>query len=171
MPLSAAKIGSSQTLSDELMMPQRVNLHELGCCRSKLLAENRSQGKHKAQITFGSHAQQMLGLFALICMVDNYSMPSHRALTTPTYSDSLICHFEEANKHCNGTLNKIHVVSLLTDASFNEFFTYHQALKQDNRTDFVIAIEKEILDHKSCGHWDLALRSTIPPGNKVIKAI
>ncbi len=32
-------------------------------------------------------------------------------------------------------------------------------------------MEKEILDHKSRGHWDLVPHSTIPPGHKVIKAI
>jgi hypothetical protein len=50
-------------------------------------------------------------------------------------------------------------------------FTYHQAFKQDDWCDFVTAKEKEVLDHKSCGHWDLVHRSTISAGNKVIKAI
>ncbi len=148
----AANLDSSKQPSDELRMPQRVNLHELGCCHSKRIAENKSKGQHKAQVTFGSRAKQMLGLFALICMVDNYLMPKHQALLTPSFSNSLVCHFEEANQHCNGTLNEFHFVSLIIDAGSNEVFTCHQPFKQDDWCDFVMATEKEVLDHKNCGH-------------------
>jgi hypothetical protein len=167
----AANLDSSKQSSDELRMPQRTNLHELGRRRSKRIAENKSKGQHKAHVTFGSRAKQMLGLFALICTVDNYSMPKHQALLTLSFSNSLVCHFEEANEHCNGTLNKFHFISLLTNAGLNEVFTYHQAFKQDDWCDFVTAMEKEVLDHKSCGRWDLVHRFTILAGNKVIKAI
>jgi hypothetical protein len=95
-------------------------------CREK------SKGQHKAQVTFGSCAKQMLGSFALICAVDNYSMPKHQALLTPSFSVSLVRHFEEANKHCDETLNEFHFVSLLSNAGSNKVFTYCQAFKQDN---------------------------------------
>ncbi len=98
-------------------------------------------------------------------------MPKHQALLTLSFSDLLVPRFEEANEHCDGTLNEFHFVSLLTDASLNEVFTYHQALKQDDWCDFVTAMEKEVLDHEGHGHWDLVHRSTIPAGNIVIKAI
>jgi hypothetical protein len=84
--------------SDELRMPQHVNLHELGHHRSKRIAEKKSKGQHKAHVTFGSCTKQMLGLFALICVVDNYLMPKHQALLTPSFSNSLVHHFEEAKK-------------------------------------------------------------------------
>ena len=148
-----------------------MNLHKLGHRLSKCIAENKSKGQHKANVTFGSHTKQMLGLYALICMVDNYLMPKHQALLTPSFSDLLVCRFEEANKHCHGTLEEFHFVSLLTNAGSNKVFTYHQALKQDNRCNFVTAIEKEVLDHKGRGHWDLVQHSTIPSGEKGIKAI
>jgi hypothetical protein len=134
-------------------MPQRMNLHKLGRRCLKRIAENKSKGQHKAHVTFGSCARQMLGLFTLICTVDNYLMPKHQALLTPSFSDSLVHRFEEANICCDGTLNKFYFVSLLTDAGSNEALTYHQAFKQDNWCDFVMAMEKEVLDHKSCGHW------------------
>ena len=98
-------------------------------------------------------------------------MPKHQALLTPSFSDSHVLHFEEANKHWNGTLKKFHFVSLHTKAGLNEVFTYHQAFKQDDWCDFITAMEKEVLDHESHGHWDLVHRSTIPAGKKVIKAI
>jgi hypothetical protein len=167
----AASLDSSKQPLDELRMPQHINLHKLGHCCSKRIAEKKSTGQHNAHVTFCSCAKQMLGLFALICTVDNYSMPKHQALLTSSFSDSLVCCFEEANKHCDETLNKFHVVSLLTDAGLNKFFTYHQAFKQDNWCDFIMAMEKEVLDHKSHGHWDLVHSFTIPMGNKIIKAI
>jgi hypothetical protein len=98
-------------------------------------------------------------------------MPKHQALLTLSFSNSLVRHFDEANRHCNGTLDTFHFVSLLTDAGLNEGFTYHQAFKQDDWCDFVMAIEKEVLDHKSHGHWDLVHHLTIPAGNNIIKAI
>jgi hypothetical protein len=87
------------------------------------------------------------------------------------FSKKLIKCFDKANEHYDGTLNNIYFVSLLTETGSNEVFTYHQAQKQEDWNDFKIAMEKEILDHASHGHWDLVPRSTIPLGNKVIKAI
>jgi hypothetical protein len=52
----------------------------------------------------------MLGLLALIYTVDSYSMPKYQALLTPSFSNSLVCCFEEANKHCNGTRKEFHFV-------------------------------------------------------------
>jgi hypothetical protein len=62
----AANLDSSKQPSDELRMPQRMSLHELGGRCSKRIVENKSKGQHKAHITFGSRAKQMLGLFAPI---------------------------------------------------------------------------------------------------------
>jgi hypothetical protein len=165
----AANLDSSKQPSEELRMPQCVNLHELCCCCSKHIAENKPKGQHKAHVTFGSQAKQMLGLFALICMVDNYLLPKHQASLTPSFSNLLVHHYEEANEHCDGTLNKFYFISFLTNAGLNKVFTYHQAFKQDDWCNFVTAMEKEVLDHKDRGHWDLVQCSTIPVGNKVIK--
>jgi hypothetical protein len=92
-------------------------------------------------------------------------------LLTSSFTEKLIKRFDEANEHCDGTLNDFDFVSLLTDTSSNKVFTYHQAQKQEDWNDFIIAMEKEILDNESHSHWDLIPCSTIPPGNKVIKAI
>jgi hypothetical protein len=54
----AATLKSTRQPSDELKMPQYVNLHELGHCRLKQIAEiNKSKGQHKAHVTFGSCAK------------------------------------------------------------------------------------------------------------------
>jgi hypothetical protein len=55
----AANMSSPLTPSNKLMMPQRVNLHELDLCCSKRLAEQKVKEKanHKAHVTFGSKAK------------------------------------------------------------------------------------------------------------------
>ena len=63
--------------SKSLQMPQRVNLHKLGLRRSKRIAEQKSKVKHKAHVTYGACAKQFLEMFALICTVNTYEMPSH----------------------------------------------------------------------------------------------
>ena len=171
---AAATDTSKSNSSDELLMPQRVNLHELGLRRSKRIAEQKSkgQGQHKAHVTFGARTKSMLSVFALISSVGEFTMPRHRASSTnPTFTERMIQRLDEANEHCDGTLNQFHFVSLLTDTASNEVFTYHQAQKQADWNLFVEAMEKEIEDHEGRGHWDLVLRSTITPGNKPIKAI
>lgn len=85
----AATDTSKSTSSDELFMPTRVNLHELGLRRSKRIAEQKSK-VHKAHVTYGACAKQTLTMFALICSVGNYTMPSHRSSTNPTFTESLI---------------------------------------------------------------------------------
>ncbi len=98
-------------------------------------------------------------------------MPSHQVSQNPTFAALLLQQIDEANDHCDGTLKEFHFVSLLTDGSSNEVFTYHQTQKQDDWAQFVEAIEKEVEDHEGRGHWDLVPHSSIPSGSKPIKAI
>ena len=88
-----------------------------------------------------------------------------------TYTDLMINKFEEINEHYDGTVNNMHFFSYLTEISSNEVFTFQQAMKQDDRLDFVAAMEKEIDDHESRGHWHIVHRSTLPDNAKPIKAI
>jgi hypothetical protein len=95
----------------------------------------------------------------------------HKTLLTSLFFKKLIKCFDKANEHCGGTFNDFHIVSLLTVTGSNKVFTYHQAQKQEDWNDFIIAMGKEILDHKSHGHWDLVPHLTITLGNKLIKTI
>ena len=65
----------------------------------------------------------------------------------------------------------MHLLSYVTDVSTNEVFTFTQAMKEDDRMDFVSAMEKEIQDHESRGHWTIVTRSSLPQNAKPIKAI
>ena len=44
-------------------------------------------------------------------------------------------------------------------------------MKQNDKLDFVAAMEKEIEDHESRGHWHIVARSILPTNTKPIKAI
>jgi hypothetical protein len=125
----ATEIGKSNP-SNSLLMPQRVNLHKVGLGRSKRIAKQKFKVKHKAHVTYGAHAKRLLVMFALISTVITYQMPSQReSQYHPSFTALLLRRIDEANEHCNGTLNEFHFVSLLTDTSSNEVFTYHQAQK------------------------------------------
>ena len=85
--------------SDSLKMPQRVNLHKLGLCCSKQIAEQKSKVKLKARVTYGARAKQLLKMFALICTVNTCTMPSHRESQNPSFTALLFCRIDEANEH------------------------------------------------------------------------
>jgi hypothetical protein len=53
----------------------------------------------------------------------------------------------------------------------SEVFTYTQAMRQDDRAEFIQAMIKEVEDHEGRDHWELVLRSTIPKGIKTIQAV
>ena len=75
---AAASESGSLNSSEELKMPQRVNLHQIGLHCSKQLAEQKSKVAHKAHITYSARARHILSMFALICAVNTYTMPRHR---------------------------------------------------------------------------------------------
>mmetsp|Transcript_1517 Transcript_1517/g.3873 ORF Transcript_1517/g.3873 Transcript_1517/m.3873 type:complete len:131 (+) Transcript_1517:1345-1737(+) len=89
-----------------------------------------------------------------------------------------------AHKHigfCSPRLDAAHPITsilsslcwkfLQTDIRTNETLTYHKALKEEDRMDFIKAVEKEMEDHESRNHWSNAKRSTLPHNSKPTKAI
>ena len=98
-------------------------------------------------------------------------MPSHPLPENPSITSKFINKFHECNELFDGTINQIHNFALATDLSNNEVFTFTQAMRQDDRAQFVDAMMKEVRDHEEREHWDLVLRSTIPKGVRTIQAI
>ena len=54
---------------------------------------------------------------------------------------------------CNVTLNGLHHLLYPTEISSNEWLTFKNATKQEDKLSFVAATEKDINDHKEGGHW------------------
>ena len=90
------------------------------------------------------------------------SIPSHQRTPRKTYSERFVHHFKEWNEHFDNTVNQMHIFSLLTDVSTNEVFTFREAMKQEDRLDFVAPMEKEIEDHKNKKHWSIVKQSSLP---------
>ena len=130
------------------------------------------QPKPKAHVGYGTRAaKKLLGLFTLFCFVSKITLPRHRAEKNQTLTQLLVTKYEELNEHFDGTVNDMHFFSYLTDITSNEVFTFQQAMKQDDKEDFIKAMEKEVEDHESRGHWHIVHRDTIPANTKPIKAI
>ena len=73
-------------------------------------------------------------------------MLQHRVEKHMSYIDLMVNKFEEINEHYDGIVNNMHFFSYLTEISFNEVFTFQQAMKQEDKLDFIAAMEKEIED-------------------------
>ena len=69
--------------------------------------------------------------------------------------------FHEVNELYDGTLNEVYHLFYATDISTNESFTFRNAMKQDDKLNFVDAMEKEISDHERGKHWSIVHRDTL----------
>ena len=79
--------------------------------------------------------------------------------------------FHEVNELYDGTLNEVHHLFYATNISTNESFMFRNAMKQDDKLDFVDAMEKEISDHKRGKRWSIVHRDTLPNRERPIKSI
>ena len=76
-------------------------------------------------------------------------MPQHQVSHNETYTDSLIRQFEEVNEHFDNAINGMHLFSLTTDISTNETFTYHTAMKEKDRMQFIQAMAEHFSSKSS----------------------
>ena len=161
---------------ESLFGPKRMNPHENGLRRSPRLKEQREKEaakKRKAHVTFGTAAttKVMVVLFSLFAFASNFTMPKHRLNPDATFTESAMNRFHEVNELYDGTLNQVHHFLFSTDISSNECFTFREAMQQEDKMSFVVAMEKEIQDHESRGHWSIVRRDSLPKSAKPIKAI
>jgi hypothetical protein len=101
-------------------------------------------------------------------------MLAYNISPTATLDKRADCRFHEVNELYNGALNSICAYAFSTialDMTNNEVFTYTKAMQQPDALQFVKAMDKEINDHQSRGHWGIVRQSTIPPRTKTIQAI
>ena len=60
--------------------------------------------------------------------------------------------FNKVNELYDENINEVNHLFYATDISTNESFTFRNAIKQDNKLDFVDAMDKEISDHERGKH-------------------
>ena len=156
---------------------QRVNLHEAESRQSPCLQESEAKKSNKkAHVTWATKATQVISLFTLYSLVTDVTidMPAYNISLSATLAKCAVCRFHKVNELYNGTLNSICAYAFSTlamDMTNNKVFTYTKAMQQPDAHQFVEAMDKEIDDHQSQGHWDIVCRSTIPPGMKMIQTI
>jgi hypothetical protein len=113
----------------------------------------------------------MIALIKLFSFVSHVTAPDYALPPHATFSDHVIKCFEELNEHYDGTMNQIHLLSFSTDISYNEVFTYKEAMNLKDAHLFVEAKQKEVADHELQDHWTVVPCSTVPKTAKPIQAI
>ena len=78
---------------------------------------------------------------------------------------------EEVSVLFDGTLNKVHEFAFAANQQQNETYTFKDAMLQDDASDFIKAMIKEISDHESNNHWTMMSRSSMPSNAKTILSI
>ena len=98
---------------------------------------------------------------------DDASAPMH--YTAFFSAAALKC--EEVSVLFDGTLNKVHEFVFAANQQQNETYTFKDAMLQDDASDFIKAMLKEISDHESNSHWTMMRRSSLPRNAKTILSI
>jgi hypothetical protein len=169
-------VNADSDSNDSLYMPTCINLHESGLRRSERIKNLRQDAngnsiKQKAHKAFGTVTKKIAWLGGIYALITSVQMPSHPLPPNASMSTKIMNKFHECNELYDGTINQFHNYAFVTELANNEVFTYTQAMRQDDREDFIQAMIKEVEDHEGRDHWELVLRSTIPKGIKTIQAI
>ena len=93
------------------------------------------------------------GILLLIALATNVVVPKHQTKKNATFTQHVMNRFHELNELYYGTLNEVYHLLYATDISFNDRFTFLNAMKQEDKLAFVDAMKKEISNHKKGGHW------------------
>lgn len=94
------------------------------------------------------------------------------AMTQPvSILDKVVLHTQAINTQFDGTINALHHAALTTAEVHNDIFTLREILKQDDRMEFIEAMQKEVQDHVDRKHWTMISRSAIPKGTKTIMSV
>eukprot|EP00984_Skeletonema_dohrnii_P038984 scaffold42830_cov222-Skeletonema_dohrnii-CCMP3373.AAC.2 len=100
---------------NELLMPEKVNLHEAVFAAPNIQELNAKQAK--AHVTFGRKAATTaISLFALLTFVIDTQIPCRPSLDNPIRWNRIFNRYGEVDEHCDGTLIHIHHLVLATDA-------------------------------------------------------
>ena len=123
-------------------MPTCINLHESGLNRSERIKKQRqdangNSSKQKAHKAFGTVAKKVAWLGGVYALITTAQMPSHPLPPNASMSTKILNTFHECNELYDGTINQIHNYVFATELANNEVFTYTQAMRQDDRAEFI----------------------------------
>ena len=105
--------------------------------------ESGEKTKRKAHAAFGRVAttKVCLGLFSLMAIATNVSMPNHQTSTNLTFTEQAMNGYHEVYQLYNGTLNSVQHFVYATDITATDSFTFRNTMKQDDNMSFVEAMK------------------------------
>ena len=136
-----------QSDQSELQMPAMIDLATTGLRRSP----------QNQKVT----SKRIFGLFTLFCFGTSQTVKPSTG--DQSMFSRKIAHVEKCNFLFDETLNKIHPMVFVTNLEKNDSYTFQEMMKQDDKTEFITAMSKEIDDHESQDHWNLMRWKNIPP--------
>ena len=87
-----------------------------------------------------------------------------------THQAKLMHYDQSVELNVDGSINSTHPFAFATTTANNEAYHFHQAMREDDRDEFISAMMKELNDHTVNKHWKLILRKEIGDA-PTIKAI
>jgi hypothetical protein len=79
--------------------------------------------------------------------------------------------FNQVDRNFDGTFNAMVSHAYAAGKENNETYTFREICKQEDRLEFVNAIQKEIDDHTLCEHWEVIPCSMMPDNMKTIMSV
>ncbi|MEY3108605.1 MAG: hypothetical protein RL730_956, partial [Actinomycetota bacterium] len=142
---------------NDLHMPPMVNLRESGLRRSPRLQKKK-----------GIFVSILTASFSSTLVPDTiYSTTNSISSTIERMNTTL----NEIDLNFDGTFNSFMTQVFAAGKESNEVYTFREMLKQEDRIQFVNAMEKEIDDHVRREHWEIIPRSMMPKDMKTIMSI
>ena len=110
--------------------------------------------KRKDHVTFvtAEATKLVFGMFLLIALDTNITIPKYQKKSNATYTKKVMNRFHEVKKLYNVTLKEMNNFQYSTEISSNEWFTFQNAMKQEDKLSFFDEMYKDITDHKEGIH-------------------
>jgi hypothetical protein len=156
-------------VTNQLLFPTLPDLNDLTCRRSS----RTRRATQRAQESSSSTVRRVFGLFVACTAVFGgvHADTTLKGSAPLTLAQKVVLHSNRVNAHFDGTINKLHHAALMVDSGDNDTYHLKDMLKQDDRSDFITAMVKEVADHEARNHWTVLNRSEMPEGTKTILSI
>ena len=148
-------------------MPKLANLNDLSRCRS-------SRTLKPSQRARDSDDKTVKSLFDLCCYFptvcySTFIVNVHVANKSMTLLEKAVSHVEKIYTLFYGSINTLHHTYVSTVD--NGTYTLRKMLKQEDKAEFIKAMEVEVGDHESRNHGSLMSLSEMPCGAETILLI
>ena len=167
VPDSVVDRASVPVANSNLEMPTLANLNDLSRRKSSRTPKPSQKAKESGDKT----VKKLFGLCCFFPMVfySVFMVHAHAASKSMPILEKAVFHAEKIHTLFDGSLNGLHHAYLSTVD--NGTYTLRDMLKQEDKAEFIKAMEVEVNDHESRNHWTLMPCSNMPSDAKTILAI